>query len=326
MALSEEGYSQRAVARRAGCSQRSVSVILRKQRHTGCVRDHEIIGRKRKTTIKEDRLIVRKSKADRFKTATEIKAEMQMEHGVRISSSTIRRRSREAGLNGCKTRKKPRLTARHKKARLEFARLHKNWTARQWSRVVFSDESRFLINRSDGRAYVRRMVGEALNQNCVQSTVQHGGGGIMVWGCISRKGMGILEKVNGRLDGNGYINILENALVPTRDMLAMPRGWIFQQDNATCHTSRLVKQWFKDEHITVMTWPAQSPDINPNENMWDHLKRTVQEKNPKNAKELWTSVHHAWKEFPRERLLNLIDSMPNRYKAVLKARGGPTSY
>ena len=126
LALSEEGYSQRAVARRVGCSQRSVSDILRKQRLTGCVRDHVIIGRKRKTTIKEDRLIVRKSKADRFKTATEIKAEMQVEHGVRISSSTIRRRLREAGLNGCKTRKKPRLTARHKKARLEFARLHKN--------------------------------------------------------------------------------------------------------------------------------------------------------------------------------------------------------
>ena len=170
------------------------------------------------------------------------------------------------------------------------------------------------------------MVGEALNENCVQTTVQHGGGGIMVWGCISRKGMGILEKVNGRLDGNGYINILENSLVPTRDMLAMPRGWIFQQDNATCHTSILVKQCFKDENITVITWPAQSLDLNPIENMWDHFKRTVQEKNPKNVKELWTSVHDAWKEFPRERLLNLIDSMPNRCKAVLKQRGGPTSY
>ena len=59
-------------------------------------------------------------------------------------------------------------------------------------------------------------------------------------GCISRKEMEILEKVEGRLDGNGYINILENALIPTRDMLSMPRGWIFQQDNSTCHTSRLL--------------------------------------------------------------------------------------
>ena len=164
LALSEEGYSQREVARRAGCCERSVSDILKKERLTGGVRDRKIIGRKRKTTTKEDRLIVRKSKADRFKTATEIKAEMQVEHGVHISSSTTRRRLREAGLNGCKTRQKPRLTARHKRARLQFARLHKNWSARQWSRVIFSDESRFLIHRSDGRVYVRRMVGEALNE------------------------------------------------------------------------------------------------------------------------------------------------------------------
>ena len=141
---------------------------------------------------------------------------------------------------GCRSRQKPRLTRRHKKTRLEFATLHKNWTATQWSRVIFSDESRFLIHRSDGRAYVRRMVGKALNMNCVQSTVKHGGGGIMVVGCISRKGMGMLEKVEGSLDGNGYINILENVLIPTSDMLSMPREWIFQQDNATCHTSRLL--------------------------------------------------------------------------------------
>ena len=92
-----------------------------------------------------------------------------------------RRRLREAGLlKGCRSRQKPRLTKRHNKTRLEFATLHKNWTATQWSRVIFSDESRFLIHRSDGRAYVRRMVGEALNVNCMQSTVKHGGGGIMV--------------------------------------------------------------------------------------------------------------------------------------------------
>ena len=157
------------------------------------MRDRKILGRKRKTTSKEDIIIVRKSKADRFKSAPEIKAEMQAEHGVCISSSTTRRRLREAGLKGCRSRQKPRLTKRHKKTRLEFATLHKNWTATQWSRVIFSDESRFLIHRSDGRAYVRRMVGEALNMNCVQSTVKHGGGGIMVLGCISRKGMRILE-------------------------------------------------------------------------------------------------------------------------------------
>ena len=162
-------------------------------------------------------------------------------------------------------------------------------------------------------------TGVALNENCVQATVHHEGGGIMVWGSMSRKGMEILEKVNSRLDGNGYIYILENALVPTRNMLSMPRRWIFQQDNATCHTSKLVKQWFKEKNITI-----GQRSLNPIENMWDYLKRAIQDKNPKNTKKLWKSVKDAWNEIPCERFITLFDSMANRCKA--ETREGPTSY
>jgi ribosomal protein L18 len=83
---------------------------------------------------------VQKSKVDRFKTASEIKAEMQNEHAVHISVSTTRRRPREAGLNGRKPRKKLRLTFRHNKVRLQFARTDRNWTAQQWSEVILSEE------------------------------------------------------------------------------------------------------------------------------------------------------------------------------------------
>ena len=114
------------------------------------------LGRKRKTSKREDRVVVTQ--------IPQIKAEMQIEHGVNISVSTTRRRFREAGLKGCKPRKKPRLTARQKKCRLQFAQAHKDWTPEQWSRVIFSDEWRFLLHRSDGRVYVRRMAG-AIKRN-----------------------------------------------------------------------------------------------------------------------------------------------------------------
>ena len=100
-------------------------------------------------------------------------------------------------------------------------------------------------------------------------------------------------------------------------------------------TERLQDQKDATPHCTsqegspsICTTPhgTESPDLNSIENIWDHLKSTVQVKNPKNAKELWTSVKDAWNEFPRERLLNLIDSMPNRFKAVIKASGGHTRY
>ena len=107
-----------------------------------CERSQNSLSKKKKTTSQENKIIARKSRADQFKTAAEIKAEMQVEHGVCISSFTTRRRLREAGLKGCRSRQKPRLTKRHKKARLEFATLHKNWTATLWSRVILSDESK----------------------------------------------------------------------------------------------------------------------------------------------------------------------------------------
>ena len=64
----------------------------------------------------------------------------------------------------------------------------------------------------------------------------------MEWGCINRKGVGMLVKVNRRLDVKGYVGILEYALILFTHTLSIPRNWIFQHDNATCHTSRLVQQ------------------------------------------------------------------------------------
>ena len=90
LALSEEGYTQREIAARVGCSGGSVSDMLKKQRLTGSVNDAQIPGRRRKTSEREDRIIVRKSKSNRFKTAPEIKVEMQNEHALSVSVSTTK--------------------------------------------------------------------------------------------------------------------------------------------------------------------------------------------------------------------------------------------
>ena len=95
IALAEEQYPHREIAARVGCSHGAVGEIVRKHRLTGSVTDRKIPGRGRKTTARQDRLLVRKSLADRFKTAPQVKAEMLLEHGVDISTSTAQRRLRE---------------------------------------------------------------------------------------------------------------------------------------------------------------------------------------------------------------------------------------
>lgn len=88
--LAEEGYSQRQIASRAHCSQRAVSGILEKHRNTGSVKDKRIPGRRRKTTSREDSIMVRKSKANRFKTAPQIKAEMTLSMECRFQLPQLR--------------------------------------------------------------------------------------------------------------------------------------------------------------------------------------------------------------------------------------------
>ena len=112
------------------------------------------------------------------------------------------------------------------------------------------------------------MVWEEFTVNCIEPTVKHRGGGIMVWGCINSIGAGCVYKVEGKFNGEEYIDILENALIPTTHALAMPCEWIFQQDNAICHTSKLVRERFTEEKIGVMELPAQSPNLNHTQNLW----------------------------------------------------------
>ena len=86
----------------------------------------------------------------------------------------------------------------------------------------------------------------------------------MVWGYIKRS-VGFLTKVDGKLTEEGYIDFFQNVLIPITHVFS---GWILQQDNAACHTFRQVRDWVREDGISVMDSPAQSPDLNPAENMW----------------------------------------------------------
>ncbi|GFX04366.1 DUF1758 domain-containing protein [Trichonephila clavipes] len=95
----------------------------------------------------------------------------------------------------------PLLTARHKALRLVWARQHPHLTIDDWKHVAWSDESRFQLNRIDGRVRVWRQSHESMDPTCQQETVQAGGGFVMVWGVCSWRDMGPLIRLDTTLTG-----------------------------------------------------------------------------------------------------------------------------
>src|SRR5215469_7770260 len=194
-------------------------------------------------------------------------------------------------------KKKPLLTARHRKLRLDFALKHQNWTVEDWKRVFWSDETKINRFGSDGKKWVWKRTGQGLIEREVQNTVKFGGGNIMVWGCMSWEGVGRLAEVEGRMDADQYVEILEHNLLPSMEESEFSmEEVIFQQDNDPKHTSKKAKTWIEDHQITLLDWPPQSPDLNPIEHLWYHIKKELG-KYPTQAKgvwEMWERAAEVW--------------------------------
>ena len=98
--------------------------------------------------------------------------------------------------------------------------------------------------------------------------------------------------------------------------------WYYQQDNAPCHKAGSITNWFNENSISVMPWPARSPDLNPIENIWAIIDQKLSSHTIHNLAELERLVDRYWNEIGVDLCVKLVESMPVRIKACLKANGG----
>ncbi len=220
---------------------------------------------------------------------------------------------------------KPLLNQRQRQKRLTWATEKKNWTVAQWSKVLFSDESKFCISFGNQGPRVWRKSGEAQNPCCLKSSVKFPQS-VMIWAAMSSAGVGPLCFLKSTVNAAIYQEILEHFMLPSADKLYGDDDFIFQQDLAPAHTAKGTKSWFNDHGVTVLDWPANLPDLNPIENLWGIVKRKMRDTRPNNADDLKATVKETWASIPPQQCHKLITSMPRRIEAVIKAKGAPSKY
>jgi hypothetical protein len=172
---------------------------------------------------------------------------------------------------------------------------------------------------------------------------------MMVWACFTGAKVGPLIVCDaGSVNADRYLDILRDGVVAfTNDLLNPAPGadtitvatddtLLFMHDNAPCHTAKKVTEYLKKRRLPTMKWLAQSPDLNPIENLWVDLKSSFHKAfwqkglrrstAPDNLDRCAMLLKELWRDQGMKLINNLVESMPTRVAHVLAARGGHTKY
>lgn len=248
------------------------------------------------------------------------------------SASTVYRcLGKGPGAIKCKgVRKVPIIDANKAVDRLAFARYHKNAKTR-WHNVLFVDSKYFYVRRRTSKKLWVRAGDRAQQQGARK------GAGLHVYGAFCAAGTVRLIKVTG---GNyqwqkgisgvrsaEYIQVLKTQLLPAAKQLFKGKRWQLLHDGAGPHVKAETKAFLQQQGVKVVAcWPANSPDLNPIENLWAWAQRQINKQDIHTLKDLERAVVAVWRSIPTKMLQNLASSMTTRLHKVEAAKGYPIRY
>ncbi len=143
-----------------------------------------------------------------------------------------------------------------------------------------------------------------MDPSCLFSTVQAGGGGVMVWGIYSWHTLGPLVPIEHCLNATAYQSIVADYVHPFMTTVYPSSDGYFQQGNAPYHKAQIISDWLleHDNEFTLLKWPPQSPDLNPIEHLWDVVEREIciMDGQPTNLQQPRDSIMSIWTKISEE--------------------------
>lgn len=300
------------LCRKTGMSRATMYRNLKKLKAGQSLEKRHGGGRRRIFSANDRRRLVQLARRDDMQSAQDLQLKMINKGSPSAAPCTILRTLKVSGWSKTRPKNMPMLTPLHKENRLKWCREHQKTRFYNW---VFSDESKFQLYSSKNLRWGR---------NPQRIPKPKFGKSLMVWGAISSKGKSKLVFIKGNVDSRKYQEILSEALQSIK--VLHPKKFTFQQDGATCHTSKSSMEWFASKKWTVSSWPSNSPDLNPIENVWGLMKRKVEKERPKNLQELQEKLQQVWDSFPLSDIKSLCNSMTRRIKSCIELKGDVTKY
>ena len=332
------GATNSQINRFFGVNESTIRKTIKNAQNNNTLCSRPRSGRPKCYSERDERILLRHVRHNPFDTY----ASVAKATGLEISINSIKAILSKHGISNWRAKKRPTITDEHAATRLLWARIRSHWTVEQWRNYMWSDECSAERGKGKSGVWVFRTPTQKWDRDKVQVYNKGKDISVMVWACfwgnprggIGRSELYILDrdfesKKHG-YSARSYLEVLEDQIHKCWEP-----GLRFMQDNASIHTAKEVRQWFQDLAIPVVDWPPYSPDLNPIEHVWIHLKKMVLEMHPelegmgagKDAiAALESALKEAWNALPDSLFESLIESMPRRVAAVIAAEGWHTKY
>ena len=320
-----QGHSVKAIRERLQeegivISKCSIYKLIKKYAAAGTVGD---LPKKRAKILKEEHLqFINESmeKNDEL-TSKDLTNELLKEWpDLSVSVRTVRRSRWNLGWRATRPNYCQLVREANKKKRLDWCkdRLSEN---EQFGNVIFTDECSVQLD-SHGRLCFRKKNEPRKLKPKPKHPVK-----VHIWGGISKKGATQLVIFQGTLKATHFCTIIEHGLLPFIRQHFTDGDYRFQQDNDPKHTSRLAQSFLEDHDVNWWRTPAESPDLNPIENVWGSLKYFLRTHyKPTNLETLVEGIIEFWKTLTPTVCTKYISHLHKVMPKVVAVNGEASGY